>query len=159
MTEVTWLMPLLLLPGVALLIMSTSVRYGQLRDEIHKLKEEMFDASIIVAGDMRTRARLFRDALTSLYVAVALFVTGSLLGAIMDFMRADSEFLVVFFAGLGIVCLIYASLELIRESRLSLYIIREILDHFVEEMHAELTPDEQAEVAVHYEEYREQMSE
>jgi hypothetical protein len=30
-----WLTPLILLPGVALLIMSTSVRFGQVHDEFH----------------------------------------------------------------------------------------------------------------------------
>lgn len=154
---ITWLMPLLLLPGVALLIMSTSMRYGHLREEMHRLKSEHIDASIIAAGDMRRRARMLRDALTSLYVAVALFVTGSLFGAIVDFMRASSEAFIVIFAGSGIVFLIYASVELIRESRLSLKVIREYLDRFVMEMHDDMTPHEQEMMAEQFEEYMEQM--
>jgi hypothetical protein len=38
---VSWNLPLVLLPGVALLISSTSVRYGILHDELHHILDSM----------------------------------------------------------------------------------------------------------------------
>lgn len=35
----TWITPLLLMPGVALLILSTAVRYNRLHDEVHETDE------------------------------------------------------------------------------------------------------------------------
>ena len=35
-----WLTPLVLLPGVAMLVMSTSARYGQIHQEFHHLVAE-----------------------------------------------------------------------------------------------------------------------
>jgi len=132
-TEITWLLPLLLLPGVALLIMSTSIRYGQLHNEVHHLLDEMAEMQIVVASHLRQRAKWFRNALTSLYLSVALFVIGSMLGALMDAMQLPSQTAVAIASIGGIVCLIYASIELIRESRLSLEIVEIHLDMIVNE--------------------------
>ena len=44
-SESVWLTPLILLPGVALLIISTSARYGQVHSEIHRLLLEKTETS------------------------------------------------------------------------------------------------------------------
>ena len=64
-TEV-WLTPLILLPGVALLIISTSARFEQIHNEFHRLLEHPDDHSKIVARNLVLRSTLFRNALVNL---------------------------------------------------------------------------------------------
>jgi len=49
-----WLTPLLLLPGVALLIMSTSARYGQIHAELHHLIEKRRDRVLVSSLQLLT---------------------------------------------------------------------------------------------------------
>lgn len=134
MPEIGWILPLLLLPGVGLLIMSTSIRYNQLHDEIHHIIEIDRVPSIITEAQIRQRGRLFRNALVSLYVAVAMFVIGSMFGAILSLMDTSAtEIAVVAFSCIGICCLIFASIELIRESLLSLRIFQSHMDGLMDE--------------------------
>lgn len=75
-----WAAPLLVLPGVGLLIMSTSARYIRLHDELHDVAEhgEMMRSIVFLLR----RARLFRNALVTAYVSVMLLVSsGLVLGA------------------------------------------------------------------------------
>ncbi len=58
-----WAVPLLLLPGVGLLIMSTSIRFGQLHQELH-LQLEKKNAGAV--AHLRNRAGYFHTALVSL---------------------------------------------------------------------------------------------
>ncbi len=54
MDTVAWLTPLVLLPGVALLVLSTSARYGQIHQEFHHLVAEKVGRSrAAVANAMR----------------------------------------------------------------------------------------------------------
>ena len=55
--EITFVVPLALLPGVALLIVSTSARYAALHDEVHRLIDRHDTDSM---ADVRRRARLFQ---------------------------------------------------------------------------------------------------
>jgi hypothetical protein len=126
---VFWLFPLILLPGVALIVMSTSARYAQIHQELHHILEEQENISPIYYVDLRTRATYFRNALVALYVSVGIFAVGSVVGAIMDFLKGPSTVTVVILTCLGILCLLYASIELIRESLLSLRVIEHHLEN------------------------------
>jgi len=123
-----WLFPLILLPGVALLVMSTSARYAQIHEELHHILMERETVEETFFIHLGKRATYFRNALVALYISVGTFAVGSLIGAFMDFMGGPSTVTVVAFSGLGIICLIYASVELIRESLLSLRVIENHLD-------------------------------
>ena len=57
-----WLTPLILLPGVALLIGSTSARFGQIHTEFHHLLDHPDAGAQILSRNLQQRARLFRDA-------------------------------------------------------------------------------------------------
>ncbi|WP_457651566.1 DUF2721 domain-containing protein [Rhodocaloribacter sp.] len=120
-----WLTPLILLPGVALLILSTAFRFNRLHDEMHELLEHAGRTSEDVVRRLMRRAFLFRNTLVALYVCVALFALASLLGVLLLEWSDASRWVVLGLLGAGIGCLAYAALALIRESTLSLDIIEE----------------------------------
>ncbi len=118
-----WLTPLLLLPGVALPVLSTSSRYGRIHDEIHHLHESDESINKLVASNLLHRSRLFKNSLVSLYICIALFSTAGLLGGIESVWIHDYHLIVIAISGVGIFFLLYASILLIKESSLSLEII------------------------------------
>jgi hypothetical protein len=128
-----WLTPLILLPGVALLIASTSSRFSQIHTEFHHLLEHQDSHARIVSRNLLRRSRLFRDALVSLYASVALFSLGSLLGGVVNLWRPESLWFVGGLTIIGIGCVVFASVQLIRESLLCLQIIQEHHDHVVQD--------------------------
>jgi len=130
-----WLTPLLLLPGVALLIMSTSARYGQIHAELHHLIEKRRDRVLVSSLQLLTkRSTLFRNALVSLYVSVGLLSLAGLLGGLMGPWESAAINIVWVLTCLAIVCLLFAAVELIRESRLSLDIIQAHSKHIEAEI-------------------------
>ncbi len=118
-----WLTPLLLLPGVALLILSTSSRYERIHNEIHHLQHSQSEQKPI-AENLFYRAKSFKNALNYLYVSVALFSTTGLLGGIASVWTPDYHWIVTILSGIGILMLLISSALLIIESRLSLEIIK-----------------------------------
>ncbi|MDX1428910.1 MAG: DUF2721 domain-containing protein [Rhodothermales bacterium] len=116
-----WLTPLILLPGVGLLIVSTSNRYNRLHDEVHDMIDHRHAS--VPMDQLLIRGRLFRNALVSLYCCVALFSLASLLGVVAEELGAGSEWIVLTLLLLGILCLSVAAMLLIRESLLSFRII------------------------------------
>jgi len=116
-----WLTPLLLLPGVALLLMSTSIRYGQLHDELHR----MHDGEVAGIDELIRRAGLFRNALVSLYLSAGLLALGSLAGGLAGFWMASLNWIVQAITCVGVFCIIFGAFELVRESFLSLHVLNE----------------------------------
>ncbi len=117
--ELLWVTPLLLLPGVGLLVMSTAARFGQIHEEIHHVLTHPALGRPMV-GHLWRRCRLFRDALVSLYAAVALFAVASLAGGITQALGGDGRWITISLTGLGIVAILSGVIQLIRESRLLL---------------------------------------
>ena len=120
-----WLTPMILLPGVGLLTVSTANRFGQIQGEFHRLMDHPDNHAKIVARYLLTRARLYRDALASLYISVGLFSLGSLLGGVVNLWRPQSLWVVGGLTIVGIAAIVYASVQLLRESMLSLQVVRE----------------------------------
>ena len=123
-----WLTPLILLPGVALLIGSTSSRFGQVHTEFHHLLDHPDAHAKILSRNLLERSKLFRDALASLYVSVGLFSLGSLLGGVVNLWRPSSLWFVGGLIIIGIGCVVFASIQLVRESLLCLKVIQEHYD-------------------------------
>lgn len=124
-TEV-WLTPLILLPGVGLMIMSTSARFGQIQTEFHRLLDHPDAQAKIVSRHLVFRSKLFRDALVALYASVGLFALGSLLGGVINLWKP--EFLWFASGGLtiiGIGCIVFAAVQLVRESAICLQVVRD----------------------------------
>ncbi len=123
-TEV-WLTPLILLPGVALLIVSTSTRFVQIHSEFHRLLDHPDAHAKIVARDLEHRSALFRDAFVALYTSVGLFALGSLLGGVINLWRPESIWVVGGLTIAGIACVVFASVQLVREAFICLRVIRD----------------------------------
>lgn len=123
-TEV-WLTPIILLPGVALLIVSTSARIGQIHSELHRLLDHPSRRAATLARHLLKRSALFRDALVALYASVAMFGLGSLLGGVVNLWQPESLWVVGGLTIVGIGCVVYAAVQLLRESLISIRVIRE----------------------------------
>ena len=123
-----WLSPLLLLPGAGLLIMSSSQRFNRLHDEIHHLMENESNKSNRAVKHLMKRAHYFRNALVLLYSSIAIFAIAGLLGGITSGLGDVSFYITVGLTILGILFLAAASIILIKESSLSLEIMKIHLD-------------------------------
>lgn len=119
-----WISPLLLLPGNALLILSTSNRFERLHNEIHFIEESHIHESETTMQRLMQRAILFRNALTLLYIAVAGFCSAGLAGGINAAWSIGIDFLVLAFTFIGIVAMIWAAVLLIRESYISIDVLK-----------------------------------
>ncbi|NNG17666.1 MAG: DUF2721 domain-containing protein [Gemmatimonadales bacterium] len=124
-----WLTPLVLLPGVALLVVSTASRYSQLHQELHHVLGRPEGASPRLVEALLKRGTLFRNALVGLYFSISTFVLAALFGGVTALWFAESTWVVQALTLLGILGVLYSALQLTRESMLSLHIIRE---HFME---------------------------
>jgi len=111
-----WIVPLTFIPGVGLIIMSTSARFSALSVEMRKLKAEKLSNSSIIFKTQMRRARLFSNALVSLYLAVGNFATGALIGGLSERFPELSHWVLVVTICLGVFCMLYASIQLLRES-------------------------------------------
>ena len=67
----SWVSPLLLLPGVGLLLVSTSARFEAVHENIHQLLHDESTAAGECAAHAVRRARLLSIAMSSLYFATA----------------------------------------------------------------------------------------
>ncbi len=122
--DTLWAAPLLLLPGVALMVLSTSTRFGLLHDEFHRVLETGRSKRL---PRLRHRARLMRMALVGLYISVALLAIASVVGTIANTLGSNVEPTLHLFAlgltVLGVVMGAVAAAQLIRESTILLSVI------------------------------------
>lgn len=130
--QIIWLMPLLILPGISLLVVSTASRFSSLHDEIHHWLEGTHDASVMNQAHLTSRATHFRNALVSLYASVFILVCASLVGATLDFLGWMVDPAVLAIVCIGMLTLGFATFELIRESVLSLEVIHLHVEHMME---------------------------
>ncbi|MCH9680918.1 MAG: DUF2721 domain-containing protein [Deltaproteobacteria bacterium] len=117
-----WLTPLALLPGVGLLVMSTAARFGQLHGELHHSLDHRSGPG--VPGRLLERGVLLRNALVSLYVAVALLALASLVGGLAVLWMSNVGVVVVGLTSVSVGCVAVSAVLLIRESRMLLDILR-----------------------------------
>ncbi len=120
----TWAAPLLILPGVGLLIMSTSARYARLHDELHFIHDH--EAGDV--GHLMRRALAFRNALVACYVAVTLLaLSGLVLG--IGLATTDAHVIIeacgVALTMGGVLAVVIAATLLTREAFLSFEVLEE----------------------------------
>lgn len=124
MTESSlWISPLLILPGVALLILSTSLRFNRLHDEVEHIASDDHAQHRVLAEGLLLRGRLFRSALISLYVAAALLAAAGLMGVASVYAPNSLGLIPAGLTGIAVGAVVYGTIQLIRESRRSLDII------------------------------------
>ena len=126
-----WLTPLIILPGVGLLILSTAARAGQLHGLLRQLRNDKQKPPPQVIEHLFIRATRFRNALTCFYVSAGLFGLTTFLHGLLEHLHVPhSLWSVLMFSFLGLLTLIWGTFELFRESLLSLEIIDEYRKHF-----------------------------
>ena len=96
-----------------------------------------------LARQLLKRSTLFRNALVALYASVVLFGLGSLLGGVINIWRPKSLWLVGSLTIVGIGCVVYASIQLLRESLNSIRVIREQSNSLEEQETSEATRPKQ----------------
>ena len=121
-----WIQPLLLLPGVGLLILGTAQRSNQLNSEYHFLTDSAPAGRAEVVRTLLKRASLFRNALVSLYGAAALLALSALAGSVTLKIDPDVGQVVGLVLGaFAVAGIVFAAVELMRESVISSHMIKE----------------------------------
>ena len=115
-----WAGPLLLIPGVGLLVLSTAARFGELHHELHRHQSEGRSRAV---KHLCRRARLLHGALLSLYVSIAVLALSSLLGTLADRWFESSKWIPEATTFLGVAAVSYAAIQLIRETKLLFSVI------------------------------------
>lgn len=119
-----WLIPLILLPGVGLLVMSTSSRCAQVQAEFAGIARDPA-GSRVEAELLRRRSGLCRDILISLYAGVGLLACAVLVGGLASQWLRPYAWLAVGLTGAAVASLVYAVFLLIRESLLAMDLVEE----------------------------------
>jgi len=123
-----WISPLLILPGVALLILSTSIRFNRLHDEVEHVASADHANESLAEGLLK-RGRRFRNALISLYVAAALLAAAGLMGVVSVYSPSLVGWIPAGLTGVAVGVVVYGTTQLIHESRRSLDIIEAHVRH------------------------------
>jgi len=119
------LIPLTYIPGVALLIMSTSQRYTNINSIIHEFSDEECRIKTDRVKQELRRAHLFRNSLLALYLSVAFFSLGSLVAFLVNrWGIATSTSVLEITTVIGVVCILFAVSNLAAESILTLDILK-----------------------------------
>jgi len=119
------LIPLTYIPGVALLIMSTSQRFINVNNTIHGFSDEECRIQTERVKQELRRAHLFRNSLLVLYLSVAFFSLGSLVAFLVNAWGITTSTTVLEIATvLGVFCIVSSVSMLAMESILSLDIVK-----------------------------------
>ena len=120
-----WAAPLLLIPGVGLLVLSTSARFGQLHQEL--IRQQIEGHSHAVKHLCR-RAHLLHRALVSFYLSIAVLAFSSLLGSLANRWFETLKWIPEAMTFLGVAVITFAAIQLIRESKLLITVIIDIAE-------------------------------
>lgn len=125
MNALELLIPLTYIPGVALLIMSTSQRFINVNNAIHGFSDEECRIQTERVKQELRRAHLFRNSLLALYLSVAFFSLGSLVAFLVNTWGITTSTTVLEIATvIGVFCIVSSVSMLAMESILSLDIIK-----------------------------------
>lgn len=116
----SWIQPVLMLPGLGLLLLSTTARFGQLEAQLHAVLAREPGPSAAQLQRLRLRARQFRVAIVSLYVGIAALALGSLVGGLVAAAAGPLAAVVTLSMCLAVAATVVAAVALIRESRHSI---------------------------------------
>jgi len=149
--------PAVLISACGTLILSTSMRLGRVVDRVRSLsdrfeqlardeKKDEFEQKrmSMIFGQLDTltsRARLLQRSITTLYVAVGVFVATSVSIGVVSITRLEFSWFPVIVGLAGAVLLFYASVLLIIEARLALVSTHKEMD-FLWEMGQRYAPAE-----------------
>ena len=115
-----WATPLLLIPGVGLLVLSTSARFGQLHQELIRQQSEGHSHAV---KHLCRRAHLLHRALVSFYLSIAVLAFSSLLGSLANRWFKTLTWIPEAMTFLGVAVITFAAIQLIRESKLLITVV------------------------------------
>ncbi len=119
-----WIVPFTFIPGVGMLILSTSNRYYHVKDLIRDSILDEKKKKLWSFDELMKRARLFHHALVALYVAIGSFSLAALSANIQqNWFKVHHNIAMAITDALtlsGVFCVVLASSVLIREATLSL---------------------------------------
>lgn len=102
-----WVAPILMIPGMALLVISTGNRFSQLLVHLAKDPEE---------PRLNRQLRSLRFALLALYTGIAAHALAGLLGGLLYLDVEASRALMLAFSCVGVTCLVIAAILLALEA-------------------------------------------
>lgn len=125
MENLELLIPLTYIPGVALLIMSTSRRYIHLDDTIKGYTPEQCRVQADKVKQELRRAHLFRNSLIGFYLSVVFFSLGSLVAFLTNSWGIETSKTILETASIiGVGLIVFSVISLSWESILTLDILK-----------------------------------
>lgn len=135
MENLELLIPLTYIPGIALLIVSTSSRYIHLNDTINRYTPEECRVQAEKVKQELRRAHLFRNSLIGFYLSVVFFSLGSLVAFVTNRWGIETSKTVLEIASIiGVALIVFSVISLSYESILTLDILK---------MHAKMDDDDE----------------
>lgn len=125
--------PLTFLPGVGLIILSTSRRYIELIRQMQRIFDRDMKYEDYFMNCQYRRLGMFKWSLSLLYLNVGLILSGSLFGGITISMHPLSEYLLFSFLILAVLAALVAIILLVKESLVSASLIYEQFGKQVDE--------------------------
>ena len=125
--------PLTFLPGLGMLIMSTSRRYIELIRQLQRIFDGDLNYSESFMNCQHQRLGMFKWALSLLYISIGLILLGSLLGGLTISLHPLSEYLLFSFLILAVIVGLIAMYLLIKESFVSASLIYEQFEKHIKE--------------------------
>jgi hypothetical protein len=154
--------PALLISATGSLVLSTSTRLGRVIDRVRQLEIRLgeliyvehpdevplYSKRVEVIVDLldkaTSRSRILQKAMSTFYYGLGFFILTSVTIAVAAFFRARTLQLLPIFIGIvGIMCLFYGSLMMLRETRMATLTINAEMD-FTWELARKVAPDEVA---------------
>lgn len=128
----SWILPFTFIPGVAMLILSTSNRFYHVKELI---RGKLIDEAKMVPwslDDLMGRARLLHRALVVQYISIGSFALSALTANLhQNWLKQNNQVIVVITDALilaGVFCLVCSSAVLIREATKSLRDVEQMRD-------------------------------
>ena len=125
--------PLTFLPGLGMLIMSTSRRYIELIRQLQRIFDGDPNYSESFMSCQHQRLGMFKWSLSLLYISIGLILLGSLLGGLTISMHPLSEYLLFSFLISAVIAGLIAMYLLIKESFVSASLIYEQFEKHIKE--------------------------
>jgi len=123
-----WLIPLSVIPGIAILIISTSLKSNQARKEILKLIIEKKDSEreSRIINNLK-RHLYFRNAFISFYISIVFLLLAGLIETLTNKI-INLNLLTMILICLAALCVVYASIQLILESLIATRVVKESVE-------------------------------
>jgi hypothetical protein len=125
-----WLMPITVIPGLGMLILSTSARYISVSEEMSELAAQP-DPQCALAEALMKRANCLQQALFALYLALTLFAASGLVLAVFSQQAGHAFSIATIFMVTGVVLLTYSSGHLAFEVFMSRRILQNYRDKII----------------------------